>query len=440
MIKVVKFGGSSLSDAGQFKKVKSIVEADGARKYVVVSAAGKRRKDDNKITDLLYLCHAHIQYSVSWETVFGMVEDRYREIKEELGLLFDLEFEFTEIRRNMVKGVSSDYLVSRGEYLTARLMAEYLNYRFVDAKDIIHFQFDGKLDMEKSAKALETAAEAGDRLVIPGFYGSMPGGEIRVLSRGGSDITGSIIAAIVKADLYENWTDVSGILMADPRIINSPLRIDRITYSELHELAYMGANVLHEGAIYPARENGIPIHICNTNDPDSPGTLIVEECDDKAEGMPITGIAGRKDFTVVTIYKNQRSGELGIIRRALEVFEKHNVKVEHIPSGIESFSVVVATEQVQNCIYDIVSEIKAVCDPSDIRIINGMSLIATVGRNMVYRPGMSGRLFAALGASGVNIRMIAQGSDEINIIVGVENKDFETTVRTIYYTFIGGAQ
>ncbi|HWP80410.1 MAG TPA: aspartate kinase [Candidatus Acidoferrum sp.] len=440
MTKVVKFGGSSLAEAAQFKKVKQIIESDPARRYVVVSAAGKRRKDDNKITDLLYLCHAHIQYSVSCESVFGMVEERYREIRDELGLTFDLEREFAEIRRNMVKGMPADYLVSRGEYLTARLMAEYLGYRFVDAKDVIHFQFDGKLDMDKSARAFKAAAGPDERLVIPGFYGAMPGGEIRVLSRGGSDITGSIVAAIVGADLYENWTDVSGILMADPRIIDNPLRIDRITYSELHELAYMGANVLHEGAIYPVRERGIPIHILNTNDPVSPGTLIVESCEGEADGAPITGIAGRKDFTVVTIYKNQRGGELGIIRRALEVFEKYSVKVEHIPSGIESFSVVVATEQVQSCIYDIAAEIKAVCDPSDIRIINGISLIATVGRNMVYKPGMSGRLFAALGAEGVNIRMIAQGSDEINIIVGVENKDFETTVRAIYKTFIGGKE
>ncbi|NLT58882.1 MAG: aspartate kinase [Clostridiales bacterium] len=438
MIKVAKFGGSSLSEAAQFKKVRQIIDADPTRQYVVVSAAGKRGKDDHKITDLLYLCHAHIQYSVSFEPIFGMVEDRYREVKDELELSFDLESEFAQIRRNMVKGVGVDYLVSRGEHLTARLMAEYLGYRFVDAKDIIHFQLDGKLDLDKSARALADVAGEGERLVIPGFYGAMPDGEIRVLSRGGSDITGSIVAAIVGADLYENWTDVSGILMADPRIIDNPRRIDRITYSELHELAYMGANVLHEGAIYPVRERGIPIQIRNTNDPDAPGTLIVENCEDEQGALPITGIAGRKDFTVVTIYKNQRTGELSIIRRALEVFEKYAVKVEHIPSGIESFSVVVATEQVQSCIYDIAAEIKAVCDPSDIRIIGGISLIATVGRNMVYKPGMSGRLFAALGDAGVNIRMIAQGSDEINIIVGVENKDFETTIRAIYKTFIGG--
>ncbi len=435
MSKVLKFGGTSLSSATQFKKVKDIVVSDGERKYVIVSAAGKRTPQDNKITDLLYLCHAHIQYSVSNDSIFGMVEERYREIKEELSLSLDLDGEFAEIKKNMKKGMSPDYLVSRGEYLSAKLMAEYLGYTFIDAKDIIKFGFDGKLDMDKSEKAFKEATSGIERMVIPGFYGVMPGGEIKVLSRGGSDITGSIVAAIVNAEIYENWTDVSGILMADPRIIDNPLRIDRITYSELHELAYMGANVLHEGAIYPVRERGIPINIRNTNDKDADGTLIVDHIEEIGE-LPITGIAGRKDFTVVTIYKNQRTNDIGIIRRALAVFEKYNIHVEHIPSGIESFSVIVASADIQGCLYDVTNEIKSACDPADIRIIGDISLITTVGRNMAYRPGMSGALFTALGDEGINIRMIAQGSDEINIIVGVKNDDFERTIKTIYNTFV----
>ena len=438
MLKVAKFGGSSLADAAQFQKVKSIVSSDPARRLIVVSASGKRHKDDNKITDLLYLCHAHLQYSVSCEQVFSMIETRYLDIKRELDLQVDIERDFARLRQKLDKSLSVDELVSRGEYLTARMMAEYLGYDFVDAAALVCFDYDGKLNIDKTYEAIREALAVHDRIVMPGFYGSLPSGRIKVLSRGGSDISGALLAAAAGADIYENWTDVSGILMADPRIIDNPRRIDTITYPELREMAYMGANVLHEGAIYPVKDAGIPINIRNTNAPDDPGTII---CDEES-AMPvqddplITGLTGKKNFTVVTVSKNQQEDNLGIIRRTLEIFEKYRVEVEHIPSGIDSFSVVVASDQVESCIYDIVGEIRAVCRPADIRVIDSMALVAVVGRGMSYRPGVSGRLFAALGDAQVNIRMIAQGSDELNIIVGVENKDFERALRTIYQNFV----
>ena len=438
MLKVAKFGGSSLADAAQFQKVKSIVSSDPARRLIVVSASGKRHKDDNKITDLLYLCHAHLQYSVSCEQVFSMIETRYLDIKRELDLQVDIERDFARLRQKLDKSLSVDELVSRGEYLTARMMAEYLGYDFVDAAALVCFDYDGKLNIDKTYEAIREALAVHERIVMPGFYGSLPSGRIKVLSRGGSDISGALLAAAAGADIYENWTDVSGILMADPRIIDNPRRIDTITYPELREMAYMGANVLHEGAIYPVKDAGIPINIRNTNAPDDPGTII---CDEES-AMPvqddplITGLTGKKNFTVVTVSKNQQEDNLGIIRRTLEIFEKYRVEVEHIPSGIDSFSVVVASDQVERCIYDIVGEIRAVCRPADIRVIDSMALVAVVGRGMSYRPGVSGRLFAALGDAQVNIRMIAQGSDELNIIVGVENKDFERALRTIYQNFV----
>ncbi len=438
MLKVAKFGGSSLADAAQFQKVKSIVSSDPARRLIVVSASGKRHKDDNKITDLLYLCHAHLQYSVSCEQVFSMIETRYLDIKRELDLQVDIERDFARLRQKLDKSLSVDELVSRGEYLTARMMAEYLGYDFVDAAALVCFDYDGKLNIDKTYEAIREALAVHERIVMPGFYGSLPSGRIKVLSRGGSDISGALLAAAAGADIYENWTDVSGILMADPRIIDNPRRIDTITYPELREMAYMGANVLHEGAIYPVKDAGIPINIRNTNAPDDPGTII---CDEES-AMPvqddplITGLTGKKNFTVVTVSKNQQEDNLGIIRRTLEIFEKYRVEVEHIPSGIDSFSVVVASDQVESCIYDIVGEIRAVCRPADIRVIDSMALVAVVGRGMSYRPGVSGRLFAALGDAQVNIRMIAQGSDELNIIVGVENKDFERALRTIYQNFV----
>lgn len=435
MVKIAKFGGSSLANATQFQKVKNIVLADPERKYVVVSASGRRTKEDNKITDLLYLCHAHIQYSVSYERIFSMIENRFRSIKDELKLDFDLESEFLEIRKKMDKNIDIDYLVSRGEYLTARLMAEYLGYDFVDAKDIVKFAYDGEIDFEATAKAMEIARMTSDRMVIPGFYGSLPDGTIKVLSRGGSDITGSIIAKLVHAKVYENWTDVSGILMADPRIVDNPKRIEKITYSELRELSYMGANVLHEEAIFPVKEENIPINIRNTNEPDNPGTIIITNNDEDDSSSLITGLAGKQNFAILTVYKKLTSDKINCIEKALDIISSYKVNLEHLTTGIDSFSLVIDTNNMKVSIFEIVSEIERVCDPMDVNVIEEVSLIATVGRNMASRPGMSGKLFSVLGEKEINVRMITQGSDEINIIIGVKNSDFKKAIRAIYNSF-----
>ena len=438
MIKVAKFGGSSLAGAEQFRKVRDIVRADESRRFVVVSAAGKRFKTDHKVTDLLYLVQAHLKYGVSHEEILSMIEDRYVEIRDQLGLSFDVEKEFDTLRRWLTPDVSVDELVSRGEYLNARLMAEYLGYRFVDATEVIYFQYDGKIDMEKSCEAIRRAARDAEGLVIPGFYGAMPNGRIRVMSRGGSDITGAVVAAAVDADVYENWTDVSGILMADPKIVKNPRPIPRITYSELRELSFMGASVLHEESILPVKEKNIPLNIRNTNEPDNPGTMIMESID--AEEMDsqrfITGIAGRRNFTVLTIYKKQISTDTRILRETLEMFETLKVEIDHITLDVDSFSLVVPTEQVRERIYDIIADVKRQCKPDSIRMADNIALIASVGRKMVRNPGICGKIFQALGENGVNIRMIAQGAEEISIIVGVENADFEKTIRVLYDGFV----
>ena len=437
MIKITKFGGSSLANAQQFAKVKHIIESDPARRFVVVSAVGRANKHDNKVTDLLYLCQAHMQYHVDCSPVFDMIKERYIQIRNDLHLNSPNERELASLWNQMKTSISVDELVSRGEYLTARLMAEYLGYAFVDAKDVIRFRYDGSIDYDFCEKSLQRIARNHQPFVMPGFYGSAPDGRIRVMTRGGSDITGSILAKCLHADLYENWTDVSGFLMADPRIVRNPQPIRTITYSELRELSYMGASVLHEEAIFPIRDTNIPINILNTNQPDNPGTIILNELSEDAEDdSVITGIAGKKDFTVVAIYKNHMSDEIGIVRKALSVFERYRVSIEHVPSGIDSFSVVVATRDVKDIIYDIVNDIRREIHPDHIKVSDEIALISTVGRNMSSRPGISGRLFAALGNNDINIRMIAQGSDEINIIVGVENKDFEKTIAVIYDGFI----
>ena len=443
MIKVVKFGGSSLADAAQFKKVKDIVKADVQRAVVVVSAPGKRFDDDNKITDLLYLCHAHLKYGVSFEGVFSMIEERFNQIKEGCSLTTDLTSEFALIRSRLRKNMSIDYLVSRGEYLTAKLMADYLGFDFVDATQWVHFGYDGKLDLDKSEANLAKLAKGKGGMVLPGFYGALPDGSVKVMSRGGSDITGALAAAAMNAAVYENWTDVSGILMADPRIVNDPKPIARITYSELRELAYMGANVLHEETIFPVRQKDIPINIRNTNAPEHPGTRIkerfAEESREERERF-ITGISGRMDFSIITVRKSHLTAQIGVIRSVLAIFEKFGVPIEHIPSGIDSFSLVVSSEKIKPCIYDIIGEIKQCCEPDSINVTDNIALIATVGRRMAFIPGISGKIFGALGAKNINIRMIAQGPDEINIIVGVENRDFEKTIRVLYDSFIVGGE
>ena len=435
MLKITKFGGSSVADSTQFKKVKNIIESDPSRRFVIVSAAGKRDPKDNKITDLLYLCHAHVEYHVDYLPLFKMIEKRFLDIKEELSLDTDIEGELAEMESSLPK-LSLDELASRGEYFTARLMADFLGFPFVDAKDVIEIRHDGSFDYEKTSENLKRILSDNDRFVMPGFYGRTPDGRIKVMTRGGSDISGSILARCLKADVYENWTDVSGFLVADPRIVKNPKNIEKITYSELRELSYMGASVLHEDAIFPIRKFNIPIHILNTNRPEDQGTIILDSIEEDKNGPIITGIAGKKDFTAVEIYKKHMSNDVGIVRKTLSVFEKYKVSIEHIPSGIDSFSIVVRSKDVSENIYDIVSEIKEAIHTDHIHVADGIALIATVGRNMMSRPGTSGRLFAALGNSGINIRMIAQGSDEINIIVGVENKDFERAISIIYDNFM----
>ena len=438
MLKVLKFGGSSMADARQFEKVKSIVQADPARRVVIVSAAGKRFSDDHKLTDLLYLCHAHLKYGVSCDNVFDMIRSRYMELRDDLGLQTDLETEFDALRRKMDKGISQDELVSRGEYFAAQLMADYLGYDFLDSELWLKFNLDGTVDQETSYEALSRAA-SGRRVVIPGFYGAMPDGTIKTCTRGGSDITGALAAAALNADVYENWTDVSGCLMADPRIVSDPLPIERITYSELRELSYIGAQVLHEGTIFPVREKNIPLNIRNTNQPDHPGTMIRESFDELEESKDssfITGIAGRKDFSVITITKNGMSNEVGTLRRILEILEKYQLVVEYLPSGIDSVSLVVAADKLRPCQYQILGEIQKNLKPDTIHVTEDMAIVAAVGRKMAFKPGISGKIFAALGENGINIRMITQGPEELNIIVGVDNKDFAGAIRVLYNSFV----
>lgn len=438
MLKAVKFGGSSVAGSAQFKKVKAIVEADEARRIVISSAAGKRYADDHKLTDLLYLCHAHLTYGVSCDDILEDVMRRFIEIRDSLGLKYNIEAEFDALRRSLSKDMGVDELVSRGEYFTSRLLAEYLGYEFVDAKDCVFFGFDGQVDRERSYAAIERAYKEKGRIVIPGFYGLSPTGKIKVMSRGGSDITGALAAAAVDADIYENWTDVSGILMADPKIVVDPRPIPRITYGELRELAFMGASVLHEESVQPVKEKGIPLNIRNTNSPDEPGTMIVDRVQDDAaqEERFITGISGRRNFTIISVFKHNMNS-CATLRRALEILDRYKASVEHITLGLDSFALVSSTASLGDAIYDVINEIQKSCQPDDVQIVDGIALVAAVGRKMPSRPGVSGKIFGALGKNGISVRTIAQGADETSIIVGVENKDFENAIRILYEGFAG---
>ena len=438
MLKVLKFGGSSMADAHQFAKVKAIVDSDPSRRVVVVSAAGKRSRDDHKLTDLLYLCYAHLQYGVSCDAVFDMIRSRYLSIRNELHLSTPLEAEFAALREKMDRGISQDELVSRGEYFAARLMADYLGYDFLDSTCWLRFRLDGTVDQPASYEALRRTA-SGRRVVIPGFYGAMPDGSVKTFTRGGSDITGALAAAALDADVYENWTDVSGFLMADPKIVQDPRPIERITYAELRELSYIGAQVLHEGTVSPVREKNIPLNIRNTNQPDHPGTMIREtfdEVEDAGAERFITGIAGRKNFSIITITKTGMSGEVGTLRQILELLEKYGIVVEYLPSGIDSVSLVVSADKLRPCQYPLLGDIQKVIRPDNIHVTEDIAIVAAVGRKMAFKPGSSGKLFAALGEKGINIRMITQGPDELNIIVGVDNKDFAEAIRVLYDSFV----
>ena len=436
-MKVVKFGGSSMADAGQYRKIREILMADPERRVVVVSAAGKRFSGDHKITDLLYLCHAHTQYGVDCSNIFEMIRSRYLEIRDELGIKLDLESEFSALKSGLDrKMVSQDELASRGEYFSAKLMAAFLGFQFVDAADWIRFKFDGSVDQEASYALLKDRYK-GFGIVIPGFYGMMPDGKIRTFTRGGSDITGALAAAALDADVYENWTDVSGILMADPRIVDDPQTIPQVTYDELRELSYSGAQVLHEGTIFPVREKNIPLNIRNTNAPNDPGTMIKESFDgDSDPDRFITGITGKKDFSVISLSKRGLSGQVGYLRKVLSIFERHNVSIDYVPNGIDNVSVVMPTEAVSSSLYTIMSEIQKELEPDNLTVHDQIAVVAAVGRKMAFRPGISGKIFATLGEAGVNIRMINQGPDELNIIFGVDNKDFKTAIRVLYDSFV----
>ncbi len=440
MLKVAKFGGSSVAGAAQFQKVKSIVSSDEARRIVIVSAAGKRDSSDHKLTDLLYLCDAHLTYGVSCEEILSEIRSRFLSIAEELGLTYDVGQEFDAFAARLKKGFPVDELVSRGEYFTAKLMAEYLGFTFVDASECIFFTFEGMLDKEKTYSAIAGAVDKYGRILIPGFYGSLPSGKIRVMSRGGSDITGAVAAAATQADVYENWTDVSGILMADPRIVSDPRAIPKLTYQELHELAYAGASVLHEDSVQPCMEAGIPLNIRNTNAPEDPGTLIVDTVEDEDESSAderfITGITGRRNFDILTVTKRNMD-TCATLSKALGILSQYHVPIEHITLGLDSFAFVASSANLGDALYDIIADIRKTCRPDNIEIKDNIALVASVGRKMSSHPGISGKLFKALGDSNINIRTIAQGSDELAIIVGVENSQFETAIRVLYDGFAG---
>ena len=437
MLKVVKFGGSSVASAEQFRKVKAIIEADPARRVVIASAAGKRTSDDHKMTDLLYLVQAHLKYGVSAADILEGLRSRLGEIRSDLGLTLDIESEFDTWAAALQKESSVDEIVSRGEFFTSRLLAEYLGYAFVDAADCVFFNYEGRIDEEKTYEAIRSACAEKERVVIPGFYGTMPGGRVKTLSRGGSDVTGALAAAAIGADVYENWTDVSGILMADPRIVDSPRSIRHITYAELKELTLMGASVLHEDAVEPVRRKGIALNIRNTNAPEDPGTMIVEKVSDDPDSTHfITGLAGKRNFSILTLHKRDLE-DSSLLIRTLQIVDRHKVFVEHVTLGLDSFAILFSTEEAEDDLYEIVAEIRNECRPDKIEIQENLALIAVVGRRMTSRPGTSGKLFAALGEKNINIRTIKQGADELSIMIGVKNDDFEKALKALYEEFAG---
>lgn len=431
-MKVAKFGGSSLADAVQLKKVRDIIFADDARKYIVVSAPGKGVNNNHKVTDLLAMCHQLSDHDLNFNEVYKIIEDVYKNIVDDLSLLIDIDKILAEVKEEISKGASYDFVISRGEYMSAQVLASFIGYDFVDAKDLIVFT-DGVLNLKRSQEAIEKVLANHDKAVIPGFYGEEDG-LVKTFSRGGSDVTGSVIAAALGVDMYENFTDVSGFLVADPRIVKNPAPIGTITYKELRELSYMGANVLHEEAIFPLRDKNIPINIKNTNKPDKPGTLILSKCDIKNKNI-LTGITGKKDFTVINLEKVNMNSEKDFFRKLTTVFESNDISIEHMPSSIDSVSVLVADSYITPKLNKVLEELKIYLNVDSISWERDISLIAVVGRGMIKEKGVSSRTFTALAREGVNIKMISQGSSEINIIIGVETKDFEKAIQSIYDEF-----
>ncbi len=435
MKKVVKFGGSSLASAGQMKKVADIIRSDEARRYVIPSAPGKRYSDDTKVTDLLYRCYDAAAAGEDITEKLQVIENRYQEIIDGLGLELSLKEEFELIKDYFMRQAGRDYAASRGEYLNGIIMANYLGYRFIDAAEVVRFDEKGNFDEEQTNEVLKQRLKNLENAVIPGFYGAMPDGSIKTFSRGGSDVTGSIVARAVRADVYENWTDVSGVMVTDPRIVENPEAIETITYRELRELSYMGASVMHEDAIFPVRREGIPINIRNTNRPEDKGTLIVESTCRQPKYI-ITGIAGKKDFCAINIEKEMMNAEIGFGRKVLQVFEENGISFEHTPSGIDTFTVIVHQSEFVEKEQSVISGLHRAVKPDSIDLESNLALIAIVGRGMKAAKGTAGRVFSALAHANVNIKMIDQGSSELNIIIGVRNEDFETAVRAIYDIFV----
>ena len=435
MKKVVKFGGSSLASARQFKKVGDIIRADKSRRYVVPSAPGKRNDKDEKVTDLLYQCYDAASEERSYKKILEKIKTRYEEIIEGLGLDLNLDFEFDRIEENFLKKAGRDYAASRGEYLNGLIMAAYLGYEFVDAAEVVFFDDQGNFDAEATDRELGERLEHIERAVIPGFYGAKHDGSIKTFSRGGSDVTGSIVAKAIHADMYENWTDVSGFLVADPRIVKNPEVIETITYKELRELAYMGASVLHEDAIFPVRKEGIPINIRNTNRPEDKGTLIVESTCRKPR-YTITGIAGKKGFCSINIEKAMMNSEVGFGRKVLSVFEDYGISFEHMPSGIDTMTIYVHQSEFEEYEQSVIAGIHRAVNPDTVEMESDLALLAVVGRGMRATRGTAARIFSALAHARVNVKMIDQGSSEWNIIIGVKNDDFEAAVKAIYDIFV----
>lgn len=435
MKKVVKFGGSSLASAAQFEKAGAIIRRDDSRRYVVPSAPGKRTPNDTKVTDMLYSCYGQAIMEEEFEEQLKEIKSRFKEIIKGLKLNLSLDAEFKTIEENFSKKIGRDYAASRGEYLNGIIMAAYLGYEFIDAAEIIVFDEAGEFDASATNKILSERLARTERAVIPGFYGAMPDGKIKTFSRGGSDITGSIVAKAVHACMYENWTDVSGFLVADPRIVRNPKAIDVITYRELRELSYMGATVLHEDAIFPVRKEGIPINIRNTNIPEDKGTLIVEGTCRKPR-FTITGIAGKKDFASITVEKAMMNSEVGFCKKVLEVFEENDISIEHMPSGIDTMTIFVHQDEFEEKEQKVIAGIHRAVEPDFLELESDLALIAVVGRGMRATRGTSGRIFSALAHANVNVKMIDQGSSELNIIIGVRDHDFEAAVRALYDIFV----
>ena len=435
MKKVVKFGGSSLASAEQFKKVGDIIHADEARRYVVPSAPGKRFNEDTKVTYMLFGCYGEAEKGNDFKESLYAIKERYNEIIKGLSLELSLDEEFAVIESSFKDRAGKDYAASRGEYLNGIIMANYLGYEFIDAAEVIFFNSDGTFNADYTNEILGMRLENVERAVIPGFYGSYEDGRVKTFSRGGSDITGSIVAKAVGADIYENWTDVSGVLVADPRIIHNPETITTVTYKELRELAYMGFNVLHEDAIFPVRKAGIPINIKNTNKPEDEGTMIVEStC--RQPKYTITGIAGKKGFVSLSIEKEMMNSEIGFVKKVLKAFETQGISIEHVPSGIDTMTVFVHREEFEAHEQQVLADIHRMTNPDHIEVETELALIAVVGRGMKSTRGTAGRIFSALAHANVNVKMIDQGSSELNIIIGVKDNDFEKAIKAIYDIFV----